>query len=196
MVFGVTGGFACGKSTVSKMFRDLGAKLIDADKIAHVLLDSPKLKRSLVSYFGKDILTRQKKISRKKLANIVFSKPNSLRFLNSVVHPEVIKKLKSRIASFRNRILVLDIPLLYESRLENLVDYIVVVKCLKLICLKRAQENNFSKSQALKIIQAQLPLRYKVEQADYVIDNSYSLKKTNMEVKKTWRDMLRKQNKK
>ncbi len=196
MVIGVTGGFACGKSTVSKMFRNLGAKLIDADRIAHNVLQTPIVKKHLVRRFRKDILDLKNDIDRKKLSKIVFSKRSDLNFINRVIHPEVVKRIKSLIKLSGEKICVLDIPLLFEAKLAYLVDYIVVVKCLKCSQIKRAENNNFDIERVKKIIQAQMPLKYKVKQADYVVDNSYSLKKTNMEVKRIWQDMVQKQNKK
>ena len=138
MVIGITGNFGCGKTTVAHMFRRLGAKLIDADKIAHAIIKphSPTY-RQIVACFGKRVLTGNY-ISRRRLAEIAFSDRKQLSKLNRITHPEIKKIIKRKIKnSPNNDILVVDAALLIESGILPWVDKLVVVKSKPKIQLSR-----------------------------------------------------------
>jgi len=191
MIIGLTGSFATGKSTVARMFHALGAKIINADKIAHKVLDEPSIKNKLLILFGDDISARNR-ISRRKLGKLVFSNRDLVVKLNKVVHPPVIAEIKKELrknkqTKFNQRkVIVLDAPLLIEAGLLKLVDYLVVVKCSKINQIRRGIKNGFNKSQAIRRIQAQMPLKYKIRLANFVVNNNFSLEKTNAEVKSIW----------
>lgn len=187
VVIGLTGSLATGKSTVAKMFKGFGAKIIDTDRLARRLLhkDSICFKR-IVKVFGKKIL-KQGQISRQQLAKEVFTKKSSLRRLERIVHPEVRRQIKKQIVEFSVRkkrgLLVVEVPLLFESGIDRDVDAVVVVKSSLNAQLKRARQRGLSVNQAKARIKNQMPLSAKIARADFIIDNNESKNKTKLQVR-------------
>ena len=192
-VIGLTGSFGTGKTFVASIFKELGARVIDADRIAHKAIrkDSPAYKR-IVKLFGEKILSKEGEIKRNELGHVVFSNKSLLRKLNSIVHPYVIKELKRSIRSAgKTDIVVVDAPLLLEARLNGLVDKLVVVKCQKRRQIERCQEKfRLQKEEILKRIASQIPIKKKTEIADLVIENSLTRSITRKQVRKAWRGRL------
>jgi len=184
IILGITGGFGTGKSTVAGLLKTFGAELIDADKIAHVVI-KPKTSayRKIIKVFGPCILDKNKLIDRKRLSAIVFDKKGFLIKLNSIVHPAVAKAIKQRIKHSVKDVIVLDVPLLFEARLENLVDKIIVVKASVSKQIARLSgRTRLSEEEIKKRINSQLPLSVKVRKADFVIDNNGSIEKTKKQL--------------
>jgi dephospho-CoA kinase len=191
MVIGVTGSFATGKSSVSNMFKKLGARVIDADNIAREVLSRYSIERKIVKAFGRSVL-KNDKIDRKKLASLVFNNQGLLVKLNKITHPSIIREIKKELKSGSKRPVVLDAPLLIEAGLLKLVDYLVVVSCVKRAQLRRGIKLGFKRTEVLRRIQAQLPLKYKTKLADFVVNNNFSLLRTKTEVKSIWRRIISK----
>jgi dephospho-CoA kinase len=191
VVLGITGGFGSGKSTVARIFASFGAKIMDADKIAHrVINPGSKVYKKIVATFGRGILKQDREIDRQKLARVVFNNKNSLKRLNNIVHPEVIRIIKNEIKVSRAKVAVLDAPLLLEAGLEKIVDKLIVVKITKDGQFKRIQNKTFlSKTDILKRIASQIPLRVKARLADFVIDNSGTIEKTKKQVERIRRSL-------
>jgi len=185
-IIGVTGVFGSGKSTVSRIFRSFGADIIDADRIAHrYLLPGAKAYKAIVNSFGRGVLKARRKIDRRKLARLVFSDRKSLNKLNSIIHPGVITQIKSGIKKAKKGIVVLDAPLLLEAGLKGLVDELVVVVVDRESLIRRlVKKTSLKKEDILKRIRSQIPLRKKKRAADFIIDNSGTIKKTSEQVKK------------
>ncbi|MFH1640767.1 MAG: dephospho-CoA kinase, partial [Candidatus Omnitrophota bacterium] len=138
-----------------------------------------------VGTFGREILRKDRSIDRGKLAKVAFNDKAPLESLNKILHPEIIRVIKKRIKAVSCGIIVLDAPLLIETGLEKLVDKVIVVKIKKAEQLKRIQKRtSFSKADALKRIRAQVALSKKVRLADFIIDNSGTIKKTRNQVAK------------
>jgi dephospho-CoA kinase len=193
MIIGLTGGIASGKTTVSNILKELGAIIIDADKIAHEVLNKgEKGWKRVVKHFGNRILTDNGEIDRSYLGKIVFSNKDELRLLESITHPLIIEEIKNEIDRGRKtgKILVLDAPLLYETGLDRLVDQVWVVYVSKDIQLSRLKRRNgLNKKEAELRIDSQLSLKKKIEMADIVIDNNLSKKELINIVIKIWRDL-------
>ena len=191
IVLGITGGFGSGKTAVARIFSSFGAKLINADKIAHrVINPGSKAYKKIVATFGRGILKQDREVDRQKLAGIVFNNKNSLKRLNNIVHPEVIRIIKNEIKVSRAKVIVLDAPLLLEAGLEELVDKLIVVKITKDGQFKRIQNKTFlSKADILKRIASQIPLRAKARLANFVIDNSGTIEKTRKQVERIRRPL-------
>lgn len=203
MIVGLTGGIVVGKSTAASMFRDLGAKIVDADKLGHsVILPHRPAWKKITRLFGKDILRNDLTIDRGKLGKIVFANQTLLKKLNEITHPEIIKLIKKEINLAKNKthnqgkILIIDAALIYEAKMDRLMDKIIIVYINENEQLKRlAKRNNLSKEEALQRIKSQIPMKEKVKIADYVIDNSNSLAKTKKQVEKIWQSFVsRKEN--
>ena len=192
MIIGLTGSFGTGKTFVASIFRTLGAKVVDADRIAHQVIrkGSPEYRR-VVHLFGKDILNKAGEIDRKRLSGIVFSDKALLKRLTRIVHPAVIKEIRRYIrgAGEKNAVVV-DAPLLLEANLADLVDKLVVVKCSKRRQIARCQEKFcLQKKEILRRIESQIPLKRKIKMADFVIDNNQTRSNTKRQVRKVWGEM-------
>jgi len=188
-IIGITGGLATGKTTVADMFVQKGAVKIDADRIAHGLLEEDqKIRDKVIDAFGEGILTGGK-IDRKKLANIVFKDEDKLKKLTNILHPRIIENIKERIEKEGDKIIVIDAPLLMEAGLEEMMDVIIVVKAERHTQIKRAVNRGISEEEAEAIIKNQMPLSEKIKKADYVIDNEEKIEKIKEGVERIWQNV-------
>ncbi|GAG65127.1 unnamed protein product [marine sediment metagenome] len=198
LIVGLTGGIVSGKSTVAKMFKSLGAKIIDADKLGHsVILPHRPSWKKIIRLFGKDILRNDLTIDREKLSKIVFTKQTLLKKLNEITHLEIIKLIKKEINLAKNKthnqekVLIIDAALIYEAKIDRLMDKIIAICIDEDEQIKRLiKRNNLSKEGALQRIKSQMPMKEKVKMADYVIDNSSSLDETKEQVEKIWKKLV------
>jgi dephospho-CoA kinase len=180
LVIGLTGGIASGKSTVSAMFTDMGITVIDADIEARLAVEpGEKAYNDIVSQFGTEILEENGTINRPKLGEIIFNNEEKRLLLNSIVHPAVRERMahkRAQAEAANEKAVVLDIPLLFESKLTGLVEKIIVVYVNEQTQLERLMKRNgFSEEEASARIKSQMPLKDKVSLADAVIDNSGSI---------------------
>lgn len=192
MIIGLTGGIASGKSTVSALLLDKGAQLVDADVIAReVMLPGHPVLAAVVRHFGEDILAADGTLDRAKLGNIVFQNPEARQRLNGLTHPAIRQEIKDRMYRLEeedpDRLIVVDIPLLYESELDNLFEKVIVVYVPRDIQRARLVERNgLTTEQAESRLNSQMDLEVKRSRADYVIDNSSDLKHTEAQVAALW----------
>ena len=193
IILGITGSFGSGKTTVAGIFRSLGAKIIDADKIAHRLIKPRnKIYKKIIDTFGRDILNKNRVIDREKLARIVFNNKLLLKRLNKIIHPQVIRVIKEKIKASPERLIVLDAPLLIEAGLEKIADKLIVVtitreKQIKRICKKKG----LKRPDILKRIGAQISQNVKSRFANFIIDNSGTIKKTKKQAEQIRRLLWR-----
>ena len=189
MVIGITGSFGSGKTTAARMFASLGARVIDADRIAHRLLrPGTEVYRSIIRNFGREVLAKGCAIERRKLARIVFASPGLLRKLNRIVHPAVIASIKRRVAKSKKKIFVVDAPLFIEAGLKKDVDLLIVVKSTRKKQTERLlKRGKYTKAEIIKRIKSQMALSKKARLADFIIDNDGSKAKTWVQVKRIYR---------
>jgi len=193
---GLTGGIASGKSTVSKIFTSFGAKFLDADEVAReVLLPGQPAWTRLRQAFGQEFFRPDGTVKRKQLRKLVFADPEKRSQLNAIVHPEVMKEINRRSeilsSSVQNGVLLVDVPLLLEVGLANRFDKVVVVYVSESVQISRLQQRDgISEEEAKQALKAQMALSKKVEQADYLIDNSGTLEETLSQVEKVWEELL------
>ena len=180
---GITGSIACGKSTVSNYLRDKGYTIIDADKLGHIALTSDEVKEKLKKSFGYIILENNE-ISREKLGKLVFGNDENLKILNSIVHPYIRKIILQLQEKHRDeRLVFLDIALLFEAGFEDLVEKIIVVHVDEKIQLARLMSRNaLSKEQAMFRIESQMSSNDKSKLGDYVINNSNTKEETYRQI--------------
>jgi dephospho-CoA kinase len=192
LLIGLTGNIAAGKSTVSKMLAARGATVIDADILARkaVAVGSAG-HRAIVQRWGDDVLDAEGELDRAALRQLVFQEPTELEALNEIVHPEVSRLRESLVAAARARgdqILVCDIPLLFERRLVDDFDRIVLVDAPRAIRLERlTADRGLSHTEAMNMIAAQMPAELKRARADYVIDNDGDRTALEARVVEVWR---------
>ncbi|MEA3489104.1 MAG: dephospho-CoA kinase [Candidatus Omnitrophota bacterium] len=188
-LIGITGGLASGKTTVADMFVVLGAVKIDADEIAHRLLEEDnEVRRKVGGLFGDDILTSGS-IDRRKLAEKVFSAREKLDQLCRIIHPVIIQRIKDRIRDLGDSVIVIDAPLLIEAGLNDYVDVVIVVTARVNIQIERAKDRGISEEEARNVLDNQMPLWEKTKFADYIIENDTDLQTIKEGVKKIWQKM-------
>ena len=176
LVVGLTGGIGAGKSTVSAMLKERGIPVSDADEIVHRALDVGGQGYSRVSkLFGPSVRQVDGQLDRAAIAQRVFVNPRLRKKLEAILHPLVEREFKRRIAAHRQGLLVLEVPLLFETGLDRLVDRTVLVWAPKKVCLDRlASSGRLTRSQALRRMAAQMPLSEKRRRAHFLLDNSGS----------------------
>jgi dephospho-CoA kinase len=187
LVIGLTGGIASGKSTVSNMFKEMNILVIDADVEARLAVEKGQpAYEKILAEFGDNILLPNKEIDRQKLGSIIFHQSEKRQLLNGIVHPEVRKRMKKQIEEAKEHgqeIVVLDIPLLFESKLTYMVEKTLLVYVDNAIQLQRLMaRNHLSKQEAEARIQSQMPLVEKVGLADEVIHNNGSITDTKKQL--------------
>ncbi|MGG0656364.1 dephospho-CoA kinase [Rummeliibacillus pycnus] len=190
MIIGLTGSIASGKSTVGKMLQELGLKIVDADIVARdVVKPGTETLGKIVEVFGEDILMKNGEMNRPKLGEIIFHDPAKRKELNAIIHPAIRKEMlrqRDEWLEKGEKHVVLDIPLLFESRLQHFVEKILVVSVSEDTQLTRLMErNHLSEEEAEARIASQLPLSVKEEGADAVIYNNGNLEKTRAQLLKT-----------
>jgi len=190
-VIGLTGGIGSGKSTVAGFLAELGAVVINADKVGHEAFEpDTELWREVVAAFGSQILTPNGDIDRKKLGDIVFEDHDSLARLNQIMHPRMYDIVKAQIEEYRRQgvgVVVLEAPLLLEAGWTSLVDEVWVIVAPESTVLRRLQEKiGLSEGQALARIRSQLPSQERVKHADVVIDTDCSLDEVRARVEELW----------
>ena len=194
VILGLTGGIATGKSTVAKMFLDANIPLIDTDKIARNLLNKgTETYNEIITFFSDDILLTNNDINRKKLGRIIFANAQKRKKLNDIVHPKVKEIVETELdkhQKLHTPVVVIDVPLLFETNYQLLVNKTIVVFTSPEEQLNRLIERDMiTKEYAQMKINAQMPLDEKVEIADYVIDNSYSILNTKKDFNKILKDL-------
>lgn len=173
---GLTGGIGSGKSAASSCFSKLGVPVLDADKLAKKVVDigTPGL-ALVVNEFGNEMLRHDQSLDREKLGKTVFSQPEKLQKLESIIHPLVqqeIRKARAELEGQGHLYAIYDVPLLYEKNLSGF-DAVIVVDCSLQNRIERLQRRNqWPLNEIHQRINAQIPLAEKVQRANYVIDNN------------------------
>ena len=174
---GLTGGIGSGKSTVCRLFSELGAPIIDADIIARQLVEpnSPALKK-LVSQFGRNILNPDQSLNRAYLRDLVFSDKSKKAQLDQLMHPLIYDEIEKQVQELLDsRYCIIAIPLLLETQQMQRVDRIAVVDCnADTQLLRVVSRDQLKPEQVLSIIASQMPRQQRLTFADDVIDNSCS----------------------
>jgi len=199
LIVGLTGGISSGKSTVLKIFKNFGCKTVDADEIAHQLTTpGTKVLREIVRKFGQEVLNKKGTLNRKRLAEAIFRDRQKRKSLNAIMHPKIIAEMKKRIkgvqkltAQSRRKIVLVDMPLLFEAKLEYLVDKIILVYVPQKIQIERLQrDDNLTLKEARARISAQIPLYKKKKYANYVINGELDSISLRKQVESVWKELI------
>jgi len=177
LLVGLTGGFLTGKSSLAKFLKGKGLKVLDVDRLYDNLLKKSHLKKKLIKIFGENILNKTK-ISKKGLLKKILINPALLKELERLTHPLIIEEMQNVIKGLKKKaeVLIVEVPLLYEKGLEEFFDKVVVVSSTKRAQFQRAKSLGYSDRETNFFIKNQLPLKIKEKKADWVINNSGSLK--------------------
>lgn len=192
MNIGLTGGIATGKSTVSALLVSKGALLVDADVIAReVMLPGHPVLAAAVEHFGQAILLPDGTLDRRRLGDIVFHDPAERKALNDITHPAIRQEIREQMQTFErehsDRLIVVDIPLLFESGLEAMFEQVLLVYAPFEVQVERLMERNrLTKDEAVARIRSQMDIEEKKKRADVVIDNSGQPSETERQVDEFW----------
>ncbi len=192
---GLTGGIASGKSTVAQMFVELGAHLIDFDKLAHEVQEPGKTAwKEIIKYFGDGILNQDDTIDRNRLAQIVFTDKIKLEALNNIVHPLVFDLWQERLDKIKRQeehaIVLSDVPLLFEGKMQDLFDLTMLILISPEEQIRRLmQRNGLSIDDAKLRLKNQMPIADKIGLADIVIDNQSDVSQTEKKVEEIWQQL-------
>lgn len=185
-VLGLTGGIGSGKSLVAGFFRELGAEVIDADQLAREVVEpgQPAL-GEIREAFGDEVLLSDGRLNRPRLAAVIFNDESARRRLNAITHPRIQQRMGQLVTARAERpgLLILDIPLLYESERAGMVEKVIVVWVDRATQLRRLIErDHLTPEQAARRLAAQMPLDDKRARADEVIDNTGTPLQTQRQV--------------
>ncbi len=195
-VIGLTGGIASGKSTASNILKELGAVIIDADKVSRKVVEKgePALE-GITEYFGKEILCENGKLNRKKLGNIIFNNKTSIKKLNEITHPYIIKEIINEInwhkKTHNNSVIILDAALLIEMNLTYLVEEVWLISIPEEIQLNRLiKRDNISVEDAKQRIKSQMSLEDKKKFAHRIIENSKNVIYLKEQLEKNLKEVI------
>jgi len=195
LIVGLTGGVATGKTMVSRVLKEEGAYVIDADRIAKELVrpQTPAWKE-LVKAFGKEILREDGSLHRKRLAGKVFADPRQRRLLNHILHPRIRREMNRRAKEIEKKdpeaIVVIDAPLLVELGGHHQVDRLIVVTATQAQQIDRLKKRDgVSPEEALRMFASQMPVEKKLKLADFVVRNEESLRETKRKAREIFRDL-------
>lgn len=196
MVIGLTGGIGTGKSTVSQILQEKKFPVIDLDTISHEVIKIPKVIEKIVENFGKEVLENSGnfenknnaiRISREKLGKIIFENKEKRLLLNSIMHPEILHTMREQISKYKknNKIIFVEIQLLFEVQWEKEFDYILLISAKKSTQIRRILERDKrSENDALNIINSQLSLDEKKKRSDFVIENDGNIEELKEKIDK------------
>ncbi|MEK5147677.1 MULTISPECIES: dephospho-CoA kinase [Psychrobacillus] len=189
MIIGLTGSIASGKSTVANMLSEMGFPIIDADLVARIVVEKGTATlETIKEVFGTQVIHEDGTLNREELGALIFSDPSKRKQLNDIMHPAIREEMlvqRQQLVQQGNPVIIMDIPLLFESRLQSFVDKILVVTVTEQKQLERLMaRNGFTHEEARLRIQSQLPLSVKEEGADAVIYNNETIEETKQQLLK------------
>jgi dephospho-CoA kinase len=191
-IIGLTGNIASGKTEVAKIFKELGAKVIDADKIAREVVEPGEAAwQEIVEEFGGNILNPDGSINRKKLGEIIFNDDKKREQLNQITHPRIMTKLKETIDNYKKenvKLVIIEAALIVErGGLLKVIDELIVVSTDPEAQVERIMtRDGLRRDEALSRMESQMPISEKTKHAAYIIDNSGSLGETRKQVEEVW----------
>ncbi len=195
-IAGLTGGIASGKSTVAAMLAEAGARIVDADRIAHqVVMKGQPAWQDIVDHFGKGILARDGQIDREALGSIVFNDTEAKKALNGIVHPRVFETMAQEIQSLAEAhpgdLVIMDVPLLIESGLHASLPIVILVYVPETMQQERLmRRDGLNAADAAARIRSQMPIDAKRAHAHYIVDNTGDLGATRRQVLDIYRTIL------
>jgi len=194
-IIGLTGGIACGKSTVAAYLRDLGVPVLDADAVSHALTaPGGKALAAIRDTFGDEVFT-DGQLDRRALGRVVFGNNEAIKKLNAILHPLVIAEMEQQTSECQSPVIAWDVPLLFEAGMHTRCGETWCVRVPREMQIRRiAKRDGLDESAAAKRIDAQMDLNQKADLSDHVIDNSGSLENTRLRVKKLLRSAQRRLN--
>ena len=188
IIMGLTGTFGSGKSTVAHFMEELGALVIDADKIAHeALWEESPVYQDILKLFPE--AGKSGELDRKKIADVIFKDAAKRKALEDLTHPYVFSRIGEEIADAEEKVVVIEVPLLFEAGFDRICDSTVTVTASKKEIEKRLLEKGFTQEQISARQAAQMPDEEKKKRAGFILDNSGTLENTRRKVEKLWKSL-------
>lgn len=174
LFLGLTGGIATGKSTASRILKEMGCQVIDSDLIAHQQAEVGQISwQRILKEFGPDFFNEDKSLNRKKLGQYVFANPEDLSRLSEITQGEVLKEVQNQMQASQASVCVIDVPLLFEAGWQDYFDAVLLIAAPEEVELARLMaRDDLSQAEAKRRMQAQLPLAEKRRRASYVLENT------------------------
>ncbi len=196
IVIGLTGGIGSGKSEVSRKLKELGAEVIDADRVGHeAYLPHTPAWEEVVAAFGQEILQPSGEVDRRKLGGIVFSDPKALARLNAIMHPKMYEMLRERLDVLRSqatKVAVIEAAILIEANWTPLVDEVWVTEASEDVVVERVgKRNNLPAEEILRRIRSQMSREERAKHATATITNNTSLEELHRQVEQLWDSRVR-----
>ena len=188
-MLGLAGGVGSGKSQVAELLRSRGATVVDADALGHRAIDEPEVRRRLVRAWG-PIILKGNRIDRGSLAKVAFGSRASVRRLNGIVHPAILRHMRRRLALRRGWV-VLDAALLYEVGADRLCDRVIFVDAPRWLRERRIRGRGWARGELKRRERFQWTVAYKKKKADYVLVNTGTLSDTERRLDKILHDLRR-----
>ena len=195
MIIGLTGSIASGKSTISQLLKDMGYTIIDADIVARMVVEQGSTTlNEITKQFGHEVLLHNGTLNREALGELIFHNPTKRKQLNELMHPAIRQEMIAQRDQLKMQgieTIIMDIPLLFESRLQHFVEKILVVSVTEDIQLERLiKRNSLSKEEAEVRIRSQLPVSEKEKGADAVIYNNGSIEESKIQLEQILKEWL------
>ena len=196
VLIGVTGGIACGKTEVCRVFQKRGALILSGDEFGKEVVEkNKKVRNELVRTFGKAILNKNKNLNRRKLGQLAFASKESRDKLDKIIHPYLLRELKKRIKNLRGRrdqgLVVVDAALIVEWVLQSELDHLIFVESSREDKIRRLQkQRGYSRKEALDRIKSQLPETAKKRLADFVIINDKGVNELREKAEKVFSRLI------
>lgn len=190
---GLTGNYGMGKSTVAELFRKLGAYVIDTDKIVDELMNDRDVLDEIKKLFGEDSIKRNK-VDKKFIASVVFENPNMRIYLENILHPRVFERVDREIKNLPSngepKIVIIEAPVIFERGYQNRFDIIITVYTSDETAIRRLLKKGVSEEEALKRLKSQFSIEMKKNSADFIINNSGSIKETEKQVEEIYHKLI------
>jgi dephospho-CoA kinase len=192
-IVGLTGNYGMGKSAVLRMFGELGAVTLDADRIVHRLLRGKKILEKIKTIFGSSVFDKKGNLDKKKVAEKIFKNKDLRLKLEDLLHPLVFDRMDNFFKKKKNmsKVFIIEAPLIFERGYENRFDRTITVFTKETIAINRLSMLGLNLKQIRERLRCQMPIKEKIKRADFKIDNSGALEKTKKQVGVIYKELLK-----
>jgi dephospho-CoA kinase len=191
LLVGLTGNYGMGKSTILSMFKKFGAITLDADSIVKILLTEKDILKKIRGLLGDKVFYKNGSLNKEKVAKLIFKNKNLRHNLEDILHPIVFERINDFLDKIheQDRVIVIEIPLLYERGYEDRFDRTITVHTKEDIALDRIEKEGIDRKDALLRLKSQLPVKEKVKRSDFIIDNNGTIEDTMAQVEMIYRKL-------